>query len=94
MPKVRMATIGAGPAGTWRPGDEVEVSDELAAQLTAGGYGTVVDPPSEDAPPEAAPPEAAGVSVPQTSETAALAGGETAARTEAPKPRRRRRAEG
>jgi hypothetical protein len=37
---------------------------------------------------------AAGVSVPQTSETAALAGGETAARTEAPKPRRRRRAEG
>ena len=127
MPKVKMPTIGAGPGGTWQPGDEVEISDEQAALLPAGRYEVVDAPPvavaEVDFEAEAlmalsrddlwklatengitgvaganktqlvAALRARGITIPQQPETAALAGGETAASVDAPQPRRRRRSE-
>ncbi len=121
MPKVTMSTGGAGPHGSWQPGQTIEATEEQAAQYVAAGSGTVVEEPAPDVDLEAeefmalsrdelldlatehglaglasanktqiaAALRAANVSVPREPETAALGGGETAARTEAPQPRER-----
>lgn len=58
--KVRMKTIARGGVLNANPGDEVEVSDKLAADLLNGGYAERVDPEPETAtePPPAETAEA------------------------------------
>lgn len=42
--KVKMTTLECGPAGTFHPGDEREVSDEVGRQLVAGNHAVDVSP--------------------------------------------------
>lgn len=44
--RVRMKTLGAGPAGVWRPGDVIEVDAEQAAELIGGGYADSCEEPT------------------------------------------------
>ena len=52
MSKVTMRTGGAGPNGTWQPGQVVELDAAAAAAVVAGGYGTLVEAPPVKGDPE------------------------------------------
>lgn len=43
--RLRMVTLAAGPDGVYLPGSIVEVEDETAARMVAGGYALPVDIP-------------------------------------------------
>jgi hypothetical protein len=42
-----MRTVLAGPKGTAHVGDVIDVPESVATRLAAGGYGEMLDPPSE-----------------------------------------------
>ena len=50
--KVRMLKIAAGPEWSGRPGQVVEVKDDVARLLVKGGYAVFVDPPKAIKPEE------------------------------------------
>ena len=43
--RLRMVTLAAGPDGIHLPGSIIEVEDEAAARMVAGGYALPVDIP-------------------------------------------------
>ena len=43
---VKMLTLEAGPNGTFNPGDERPVSDDLGHQMVAAGYAVEIKPES------------------------------------------------
>lgn len=45
--RVRYKTLSAGPTGTFRPGDEEDVTESEARMLEAGGYAERVEPVEE-----------------------------------------------
>lgn len=48
--RIRMKTMGAGPAGIWRPGEVLDLEAVTAEALVAGGYADAIDPPVASAP--------------------------------------------
>lgn len=46
MAKVEMLTQAAGPAGTWGPGEVVEVDEATAAALIEGGFAKAASGPA------------------------------------------------
>lgn len=48
--RVRYKTLSAGPSGTFRPGDEEDVTENEARMLEAGGYAERLEPVEAEQP--------------------------------------------
>jgi hypothetical protein len=58
--RVRLLKRAAGPMGNWPAGAEVELSEELARALVAGGYAEMLEPPAVEEARVEAPETAVG----------------------------------
>lgn len=87
MMKIQMKATMAGPQGAFRSGDVLELDNDVAQSLVAGGYATPLLTPFPPTSGRRPPPELQGEGGP---EIAALEPEETAVKVKA-KPRRRRK---